>query len=150
MQSVAVALAITTLVVNAIAALIGAWGCYRFETPRAFWLTLRAGQGAAVAQAIFAGIAFVAGARPDDGLYWLYAVLPVAVGFLAEQLRLTVAHAELDRRDLPDAKAAAALPEAEQQLLVRSILHRELGIMAIAAGVVVFLALRALGTSAGL
>jgi hypothetical protein len=83
-------------------------------------------------------------------LYWLYAVLPVAVGFLAEQLRLTVAHAELDRRGLPDAQAAGALPEAEQQLLVRSILHRELGIMAIAAAVVCFLALRALGTSAGL
>jgi hypothetical protein len=150
MHSIAVALALITLVVNAIAALIGAWSWYRFESPQAFWLTLRAGQAAAVAQALFAGIAFVAGARPDDGLYWLYAVLPVAVGFLAEQLRLTVAHAELDRRDLPSAQAAGALPEAEQQLLVRSILHRELGIMAIAAAVVCFLALRALGTSAGL
>ena len=100
MHSIAVALALITLVVNAIAALIGAWSWYRFESPQAFWLTLRAGQVAAVAQALFAGIAFVAGARPDDGLYWLYAVLPVAVGFFAEQLRLTVAHAELDRRDL--------------------------------------------------
>jgi hypothetical protein len=150
MHSVAVALALITLVFNAIAALIGAWSWYRFESPQAFWLTLRAGQGAAVAQALFAGIAFVSGARPDDGLYWLYAVLPVAVGFLAEQLRLTVAHAELDRRGLPDAQAAGALPETEQQLLVRSILHRELGIMAISAAVVCFLALRALGTSAGL
>ena len=150
MHSVAVVLAITTLVANAIAALIGAWGWYRFESPRAFWAALRAGQAAAVAQALFAGIAFVAGARPDDGLYWLYAVLPVAIGFLAEQLRLTVAPAELDRRGLPDAQAAGALREAEQRLLVRSILHRELGIMAVSAGVVVFLALRALGTSAGL
>jgi|SRR5437762_12221033 len=150
MHSAAVALALATLVVNTVAALIGAWGWYRFEAPRAFWLALRAGQAAAVAQAIFAGIAFVAGARPDDGLYWLYAVLPVAVGFFAEQLRLTVAHAELDRRGLADAQAAAVLPEAEQQLLVRSILHRETAVMAIAAAVVCFLALRALGTSAGL
>jgi hypothetical protein len=150
MHSVAVAIALITLVLNAIAALVGAWAWYRFEAPRAFWLALRAGQGAAVAQALFAGVAFVAGARPDDGLYWLYAVLPVAVGALAEQLRLSVAHAELDRRGLPDAQAAGALPEAEQQRLVRAILHRELGIMAIAAAVVCFLALRALGTSAGL
>jgi hypothetical protein len=150
MHSVAVAIALITLVLNAIAALVGAWAWYRFEAPGAFWLALRAGLGAAVAPALFAGVAFVAGARPDDGLYWLYAVLPVAVGALAEQLRLSVAHAELDRRGLPDAQAAGALPEAEQQRLVRAILHRELGIMAIAAAVVCFLALRALGTSAGL
>jgi hypothetical protein len=150
MHAVAVALALITLVLNAAAALIGAWAWYRFEAPKAFWLTLRAGQAAAIAQAVFAGVAAVSGARPDDGLYWLYAVLPVAVGFLAEQLRLTVAHAELDRRGLESAQAAGALPESEQEQLVRVILHRELGIMAIAAAVVVFLALRALSTSAGL
>jgi hypothetical protein len=150
MHSVAVALALATLVSNAVAALIGAWGWYRFEAPRAFWRALRVGQAAAIAQALFAGVAFVSGARPDDGLYWLYAVLPVAVGFLAEQLRVSVAHAELDRRGFADAQAAAALPQSEQQLLVRSILHRELGVMAISAAVVAFLALRALATSAGL
>jgi hypothetical protein len=150
MHSVAVALALITLVVNAIAALIGAWGWNRFESPPVFWLALRAGQAAGVAQALFAGVAFVSGARPDDGLYWLYAVLPVVVAFLAEQLRVSVAHAEMDRRGLADAQAAAALPESDQQLLVRSIMHRELGVMAIAAAVVCFLALRALSTSAGL
>jgi hypothetical protein len=149
MHAVAVALALTTLVLNAIAASIGAWAWYRFESPRAFWLTLRAGQFAAVAQAVFAGFAAIAGARPDDGLYWLYAVLPVAVGFLAEQLRLSVANAELDRRGLADAHAAGSLPGPEQEQLVRAILHRELGIMSLAAAVVVFLALRALATSAG-
>jgi hypothetical protein len=150
MHAVAVVLALTTLVLNALAALIGAWAWYRLEAPRSFWAALRAGQAAAVAQAVFAGVAAISGARPDDGLYWLYAVLPVAVGFLAEQLRLSVAHAELDRRGLADAQAAGSLPESEQEQLVRAILHRELGIMAIAAAVVCFLALRALATSAGL
>jgi hypothetical protein len=150
MHAIAVALALITLVLNALAALIGAWAWYRFASPRAFWPALRAGQAAAVAQAVFAGVAAISGARPDDGLYWLYAVLPVAVGFLAEQLRLSVAHAELDRRGLADAQAAGSLPAGEQEQLVRSILHRELGIMSIAAAVVVFLALRALATSAGL
>lgn len=150
MHAIAVALALITLVLNALAAVIGAWAWYRFESPRAFWLMLRAGQVAAVAQAVFAGIAAISGARPDDGLYWLYAVLPVAVGFLAEQLRISVANAELDRRGLADAQAAGALPASDQEQLVRAILHRELGIMSIAAAVVVFLALRALSTAAGL
>src|SRR4051812_42611685 len=105
MHSVAVVLALITVALNAIAALIGAWGWQRFESPRAFWVALRAGQGAAVAQGGFAGVAAVAGSRPEDGLYWLYALLPVAVGFLAEQLRTVAARAELDRRGLPDAQA---------------------------------------------
>ena len=71
MHSVGVALALVTVVLNAVAALVGAWAWQRFAAPRAFWIGLRAGQGAAVAQAVFAGIAAAAGSRPDDGLYWL-------------------------------------------------------------------------------
>src|SRR3954447_11236189 len=100
MHAAAVALALITLVLNAAAALIGAWAWYRFEAPRAFWAALRAGQAAAIAQAVSAAAAASSGARPDAGLCWRCAVLPVAVGFLAEQLRLTVAPAELDRRGL--------------------------------------------------
>jgi hypothetical protein len=150
MHSTAVALALITAVLNASAAIAGAWAWQRFESPRAFWLLLRAGQGAAILQAAFAGVAAVAGSRPDDGLYWLYALLPVVVGFFAEQIRSVVAAAELDRRGLADAHAAGSLPPAEQAFLVRAILHRELGIMATAAAVVAFLALRALSTAAGL
>jgi len=149
-HSVAILLALLTVVLNAVAALIGAWGWQRFVAPREFWIALRAGQAAAVAQAAFAGVAAIGGSRPDDGLYWLYAVVPVAVGFFAEQLRALAAHAELDRRGLEDAQAVGRLPESEQTFLVRAILHRELGIMAVAAAVVCFLALRAASTSAGL
>jgi hypothetical protein len=150
MHSIAVVLALTAVVLNALAALAGAWGWQRFESPRAFWVALRAGQGVAVAQALFAGVAAAAGSRPDDGLYWLYALLPVAIGFFAEQLRSVAAHAELDRRGLPDAQAVGSLPSEQQAFLVRAILHRELGVMAIAAAIVAFLALRALSTAAGL
>jgi len=150
MHSAAIVLALAALVLNALAAVIGAWAWQRFASPRAVWVVLRTGQAAAVAQALFAGVAAAAGSRPDDGLYWLYALLPVAVGFLAEQLRAVAAHAELDHRGLPDAQAVGGLPEPEQAFLVRAILHRELGVMAIAAGVVAFLALRAASTAAGL
>jgi hypothetical protein len=150
MHAAALDLALVTLALNAIAALVGAWAWQRFAVPRAFWVALRAGQAAAVAQAIFAGVAAIAGSRPDSGLYWLYAVLPVAIGFFAEQFRAVAAQAELDRRGLADAHAVGALPADEQQFLVRAILHRELGVMAIAAAVVVFLAWRAAVTAAGL
>jgi hypothetical protein len=150
MHSAAVDLALLTAVLNALAALAGAVGWQRFTAPRVFWIAVRAGQGAAVAQALLAGVAAAAGSHPDDGLYWLYAVLPVAVGFLAEQLRAVSAQTELDRRGLADARAVGALPAGEQAFLVRAILHRELGVMAIAAAVVAFLALRALSTSTGL
>jgi hypothetical protein len=149
-HSAAVAFALLTLATNGIAALLGAWAWQRFTLSRAFWIALRAGQAAAVAQGVFAGVAAVAGARPDDGLYWLYAALPVATGLLAEQLRIVAAQTELDHRGLPDAQAVGTLPDAEQRRLVRAILHRELGVMAIAAAVACFLALRALSTSAGL
>jgi hypothetical protein len=150
MHAVAVDLALLTLALNAIAALIGLWAWQRFATPRVFWAALRAGQAAAVAQAVFAGVAAVAGSRPDSGLYWLYALLPVAIGFFAEQFRSVAAQVELDRRGLADAQAVGRLPEEQQQFLVRAILHRELGVMAIAAAVIVFLAWRALVTAAGL
>ena len=150
MHAAAVDLALLTLVLNAIAALIGAWAWRRFAAPRAFWVALRAAQAAAVAQAVFAGVAALSGSRPDSGLYWLYAVLPVAIGFFAEQFRSVAAQVELDRRGLADAQAVGTLPAEQQQFLVRAILHRELGVMAIAAAVIVFLAWRALVTAAGL
>jgi hypothetical protein len=150
LHTAAVLLALLTIAANAAAALVGAWAWRRFAESRAFWIALRAGQGAAILQAAFAGVAAAGGSRPDDGLYWLYAALPVAIGFLAEQLRTVAAPAELDRRGLPDAQAVGRLPEPEQRRIVQAILHRELGIMAVAAGVVCFLALRAVSTAAGL
>ena len=115
-----------------------------------FWVLLRASQVCAVVLALVAGVAVVLGHRPDDGLFWVYALTPVAVGFFAEQLRAVSAAAVLEARGLPDAQAVGTLPEDEQRSVVLAILRREMGVMALAAGVVCFLALRALGTSGGL
>ena len=76
----------------------------------AAWPLIRAGQACAIAQAIGAGVLAASGLDPDDGLYWLYALLPVAVGFVAEQLRLASAQQVLDVRDLEDAQAVGRLP----------------------------------------
>jgi hypothetical protein len=68
---------------------------------------------------------------------------------VAEQLRVISAQTILDRRALADAQAVGELPEAEQRAVVAEIVRRELGVMAISALVVVFLALRAAGTAHG-
>ena len=80
---------------------------------------------------------------PQDGLYWLYALLPVAIGFVAEQLRIVSAEQVLENREIPDAEAVGELPEAEQRSVVLAIVRREIGVMALGAVVVAVLALRA-------
>ena len=72
---------------------------------RAFWVLLRVGQGAALALAIAVGSLAAAGHYSDDELFYLYALLPLAVGFVAEQLRVASAQTILDQRGLEDAQA---------------------------------------------
>lgn len=132
-----------TLAANAVAGAFAGWCWWQVRTSELVWPLLRAAQGVAVAQAFVAGGLYVAGYEPADGLYWLYALLPVAIGLIAEQLRIASAEQVLENRGLPDAKAVGGLPEAEQRSVVLAIVRREVGVMALAAGVVAFLALRA-------
>jgi hypothetical protein len=143
------AAALAVAVLNAIPALFGGW-CWRRHEPRhAFWALLRIGQGSALVLALVAGSLAIAGQYSSDRLFYLYALLPIAVAFVAEQLRIASAQTILDRRELPDAQAVGELPEAAQHELVAEILLRETGIMALSAVVVVFLALRAASTAHG-
>ena len=136
--------------VSGVAAVVGGWAWWQVRQARAFWVVLRTSQALAVLLAAAAGVAAALGKRPDDGLFWVYALVPIAVSFVAEQLRVVSAQTVLDARGLPDAAAVGALPEAEQRSVVVAILRRETGVMALAALVVFLLALRALGTAAGL
>jgi hypothetical protein len=139
--------AVATAVVNAVAALYGAWRWWTVAPSRVFWVLARAGQALVVGQAVVAGVLFVRNFLPDDGLYWLYAVLPLVVSFLGEQFRVTSAHTVLDARGLEDAQAVGGLDEAGQRSVVVAILRREMGVVTLAAAAVVFLSLRALGTA---
>jgi hypothetical protein len=133
--------------VNALAALVGAWRWWQVETSRTFWVLCRAGQVAAIAQAVVAGVLAATGFVPADGLYWLYALLPVAVSFVGEQFRVTAAQTVLDARGLEDAHAVGGLDETGQRSVILAIVRREMGTMAAAALVVAFLCLRAAGTA---
>lgn len=135
--------ALLTLTVNGVAGLFAAlrWWQVRPEGP--VWPLLRAGQVVAVGQAVVAAALAIAGYDPPDGLYWLYALLPIAIGFVAEQLRIVSAEQVLENREIPDAQAVGKLPEDQQRSVVLAIVRREIGVSALAAIVVAFLALRA-------
>jgi hypothetical protein len=138
---------LVTAVANALAALAAGWRWWAGGPSRGFWVAVRLGQGLAIALAVVAGVAAVSGFAPSDGLFWLYALLPVAVGLVAEQFRLATAQTVLDARGLPDAQAVGRLDEAGQREIVATILRREVAVMGLAAVVVCFLALRAYGTA---
>lgn len=149
MTRAVVAGALAVAILNALPALLGAWRWYRGESSRAFWVLLRIGQGSALVLAILAGSLAAAGHYSTDHLFYLYALLPLAVAFIAEQLRVAAAQTILDQRELAGAQAVGALPESEQHAVVAAILAREMAIMTLSALVVVFLALRAAGTAHG-
>jgi hypothetical protein len=145
--SAVVPIALLVAVLNAVAAGLGAWRWARVLDPDPwFWRAVRAGQASAVVFAAFCGVLAATGHEPGDTLFWLYALLPLAVGFVAEQLRALSAQSELDARGLEGAQAMRGLPESEQRDVVASILRREMIVMTCSCGVVVFLALRAAGT----
>jgi hypothetical protein len=153
MTQAVVAGAIAVAALNGTAGLLGAFlwwdGDPSERGARAFWVLLRAGQGSALALALAVGSLAAAGNYSTDQLFYLYALLPLAIGVVAEQLRIASAQTVLDQRGLADAQAVGELDEREQRGVVREIVRREVGVMALSALVVVFLALRAAGTAHG-
>jgi hypothetical protein len=137
------------LALAAASGLVGLFGLFRWERARPsreFWIGLRATQTMAIAYALLAGVLWLGGDRASNSLYYLYALLPIPVGFVAEQLRIVAADHVLASRDLDDAQAVGRLPADEQHDVVLAILRREMVVMALAAVVICFLALRAAGT----
>jgi hypothetical protein len=129
--------------VNALAALTGLYGWRRAPT-RLFWPLLRAGQVLVMLEAVI-GAALLLDGRDLPRLHLIYGLMPIAVAFVAEQLRLASADTVLTQRGLESAKEVATLPEPEQRALVASIIRRETGVMAASAAVVALLCVRAQG-----
>ena len=141
--------ALVVAALNAIVALLGAWRWYREEASASFWISLRCAQVSALVFALAVGVLALAGRYSNERLFYLYALLPLAIAFVAEQLRLASAQTILDQRDLPDAQAVGELEQIQQREVVSAIVRREMGVMTLSALVVVFLALRAAGTAHG-
>jgi hypothetical protein len=137
---------IASIVLNAAAGLWGAWRWWRVESSAGFWPLLRAGQVAVVVEVALGGVLVLIGHKPPS-LHVIYGLLPLLVSFIAEQLRLASAQMVLDSRGHESTAEVAKLPDEEQKALVTSIVQREMGVMAIAALVVVVLLVRAAGTA---
>ncbi|HUB74297.1 MAG TPA: hypothetical protein VL979_09720 [Solirubrobacteraceae bacterium] len=145
----ALVLAAVNLLAGALGAALWQTGSVRGSGASRFWISLRVAQGCALAFAIGIGALAAAGRDCSERLFYLYALLPLAVAFVAEQLRVASAQTILDQRGLESSAAVGELPESEQHELVAAIVRREIGVMALSALVVVFLALRAAGTAHG-
>jgi hypothetical protein len=143
MTAVHVVVGAAVLLTSLGAALWGAWAWRTGSPASGFWRLLRASQAALFLQAALGGVLLLDGREPAH-LHVLYGLLPLAVSFIAEQLRLTAADQVLARRDL---ESVRDLPEAEQHLVVTEIVARETGVMAASAFVVFLLALRAAGVT---
>lgn len=139
--------------VNALAAALGLVLWLLGRPGPAFWVLARLGQGVAAAYAVFAGAYALLDAPPPDGLAWVYILTPVAVSYFAEQLRLIAAQTVLERHGFESAEALRASitsGEVDGDQFATGIAHeavlRELGVVAIGAGVIAFLAWRAVLT----
>ena len=139
-----VVLGVALLTVNLAAGVLGTWRWWRAEPSRAFWPLLRTGQALVVLQAADGSLLLVLGEQLPR-LHLMYGLLPLAVTFVAEQLRILAAETVLQHRGLQSSGDVAALPEPEQRAIVRDIVRREIGVMAASALVVVVLGLRATG-----
>ncbi|WP_026911144.1 hypothetical protein [Patulibacter minatonensis] len=136
---------IVALVVGLVALASGGWGLWlwwRFDARSSYWIAVRFTQLGALALALLAAAVWIDGEKPASWLFWLYSLMPVGISLIAEQLRLIAAEQVLERRGLSGAAEVADLDEAGQRGVVREIVRREIGVMATAAMVIAFLALR--------
>jgi hypothetical protein len=129
---------------NALACLWGGVQWWRGRHSQVFWPLLRLGQALVVVEAIDGGVLVLQG-RELPNLHLIYGLVPLAVSFVAEQLRLAAADQVLAQRGLEGRADVERLSTSDQHALVRAILRRELGVMTASAGVVALLAMRAAG-----
>ena len=125
---------------NVLAGGWGAWAWARSVPAVGFWYALRVAQVVVVVQVMLGAILLLLGQAADD-LHYLYGVLPIVVSLTAEAIRSGAAERELEGLDFD------SLPKDRQAAIAMAIVRRETGIMAVSALIIVFLALRAAGTT---
>ena len=129
------------IALNLVAFAFGGVAWLRDRNSVPFWVLLRAAQVSVFIQVMLGGLLVFTGHKPDDDLHYLYGILPLVVSLVAEGARAGAAERELGEVDFE------SLPTDSQQALALAIVRREMGIMAVSCGVILFLALRAAGTS---
>ncbi|MBK8294257.1 MAG: hypothetical protein IPK93_05555 [Solirubrobacterales bacterium] len=144
MHSTYLALGLAVIALNLIAGATGAVAWLRHRLAIAFWYLLRAAQAGTLVFVLFETVLYIGGHRADDGLHYLYVLLPVIASLLAEGMRGASASQELGEVDFK------TLSEEQQQEVATLIVRRETGVMTVACFVIAFLVWRAVTTDAGL
>ena len=144
MRPVHVIVGVLALSLNAGSGLFGAWCWWRAQPNPWFWRVLRAGQAVVVLEAALGGVYQLIGPK-SPSIHVLYGLLPLAVSFVAEQLRIASAQMVLDQRGFASPEEVGALPEEDQRHVVVAIVQREIGVMVLASVVIGILLARILG-----
>lgn len=129
------------IVLNLAAFAVGGVAWFRNRPSIPFWYLLRAAQVSVFLQVALGGLLVFTNHKPGDNLHYLYGLLPLLVSFLAEGARTGAAQRELGETDFE------SLDADTQESIALQIVRREMGIMTVSCGVILFLALRAAGTS---
>jgi heme A synthase len=129
------------ILLNLAAFAVGGVAWFRDRPSVPFWYLLRAAQGSVFLQVGIGGLLVFTNHEAPDDLHYLYGILPLLVSFLAEGARTGAAQRELGETDFE------SLDAATQESIALQIVRREMGIMAVSCGVILFLGLRAAGTS---
>jgi hypothetical protein len=145
MKSVHLVIGVLAIGLSGAAGVYGAWCWWRVRSSVWFWRLLRASQAVIVIEAALGGVLVLLGHKAS-GLHVVYGLVPIGVSFVAEQLRIATAQMVLDSRGYESAAAVGKLPEDEQRAIVRTIVQREMGVMVIAALVILVLLARAAAT----
>jgi heme A synthase len=141
MLAVHIAVGFSVIALNLAAGAVGGIAWYRDRPSVPFWYLLRLAQVSVFLQALLGGLLVVTNHEPSDDLHYLYGILPLFISFIAEGARAGAAQRELGETDFE------ALDAATQQATALAIVRREMGIMAVSAGVIFFVAMRAAFTS---
>jgi hypothetical protein len=118
----------------------GVWGAAAWFARRAsvsFWYVLRAAQIAIVVQVLLGALLLIAGREATDGIHYMYGTAPLLVNLFAEGMRVGAAQRELGDNDFE------TLDAAEQRAVALRIVRREMGMMALAALLIVAFVFRA-------
>lgn len=129
------------IVLNLAAFAVGGIAWFRNRPSIPFWYLLRAAQVSVFLQVALGGLLVFTNHEAGDNLHYLYGLLPLLVSFLAEGARTGAAQRELGDTDFE------SLDADTQESIALQIVRREMGIMAVSCGVILFLALRAATTS---
>jgi hypothetical protein len=120
--------------------LAGIWGSIAWFARRPsvwFWYVLRAAQGAIVLQVTLGALLLIAGKEPKEAIHYMYGTAPLLVNLFAEGMRVGAAQREIGDTDFK------SLDASEQRATALRIVRREMGVMTVAALLIVAFAVRA-------